>query len=118
MRAGHRLSGGVEGCSSGIVWGENIVGSELCECRRTHTLFEYPLGKPLEAKLLKELFSSLLQPCACSVACHDHNHVHIRSDTFGVSVRDARLTPREIVIVLIVVFRTDIRPHNGMVGGN
>ena len=31
-----------------------MLGSEFSECRRTHTLFEYPLGKPLEAKLLKE----------------------------------------------------------------
>ena len=29
------------------------VGSEFSECRRTHTLFEYPLGKLLEAKILK-----------------------------------------------------------------
>ena len=34
----------------------NIVGSDLSECRRTHTLFEHLLGKPSEAKLLKELF--------------------------------------------------------------
>ena len=39
---------------------ENIVGSELSERRRTHTLFEYPPGKSLEAKLLKELSSSCL----------------------------------------------------------
>ena len=44
------------GCSSGVVRENNIVGSELSECRPTHTLFEYPLGKPLEVKLLKELY--------------------------------------------------------------
>ena len=32
---------------------KNIVGSEFSEFRRTHTLFEYPLGKALEATLLK-----------------------------------------------------------------
>ena len=57
-RAGHRLGGGVGGCSSGPVRREKIVRSELSECRRTQTLFEYPLGNPLEAtleaKLLKE----------------------------------------------------------------
>ena len=31
-----------------------IVGLELSESRRTYTLFEYPLGKPLEANLIKE----------------------------------------------------------------
>ena len=31
------------------------------ECRRTHTHFEYPLGKPLEAKLLKELSVSIME---------------------------------------------------------
>ena len=59
MRAGHRLRGGVRGCSSGIVstLTVKIVGSELSERTRTHTLFEYPLGKPIEAiknTLLKE----------------------------------------------------------------
>ena len=31
---------------------------------RTHTLFEYPLGKPLEAKLLKEIYQvfTILRP--------------------------------------------------------
>ena len=38
MRAGHRQGGGVGGCSSGVIW-ENIVGSEVSECRRTHTHF-------------------------------------------------------------------------------
>ena len=58
MRAGHRVGGGVRRCSSGVVRESNIVGSELSECRRTRTLFEYPpLGKPLEAKLLKELMT-------------------------------------------------------------
>ena len=33
----------------------NIVGSEFSEHGRTRTLFEYPPGKPVEAKLLKEL---------------------------------------------------------------
>ena len=55
MRAGHRLGGGVGGYSSGIVWGEKNVGSQFSECRDTHIVFEYPLGKALEAKLLKEL---------------------------------------------------------------
>ena len=57
MRADHLLGGGVGGCSSGTVWGEGIVRSEISECRRTHTLFEYPLGKPLE-ELLKEMPST------------------------------------------------------------
>ena len=50
----HRVGGGVGGCSSGIVCCKKIMGSELSECRRTHTntLFEYPLGKPSEVKLL------------------------------------------------------------------
>ena len=54
MRAGYRLGGVVGGCSSGVVWEDNILGSELSECTRTHTLFEYPLGKPLEATRRKE----------------------------------------------------------------
>ena len=56
MRDGHRHGGGVGGWSSGAVWEISIVGSEFSECRRTltHTLFEYLLGKPSEAKL-KEL---------------------------------------------------------------
>ena len=45
-RAGHRQGGGVGGCSSGAVCEINIVGSEFPEGLRTHTLFEYPLGKP------------------------------------------------------------------------
>ena len=55
MRAGHRQGGGVRGCLSGVIGEINIVRSEFSECRRTHTLFEYPLGKPSEAKVLKEL---------------------------------------------------------------
>ena len=54
MRGGHRQGGGVGGWSSGVVCENNFVGSEFSEGMRTHTLFEYPLGKPLEAKLLKE----------------------------------------------------------------
>ena len=55
MRAGHRQGDGIGACSSGVVCEINIVQSEFSECRRTHThSFEYPLGKPLEAKLLKE----------------------------------------------------------------
>ena len=54
VRAGHRQGGGVWECSSGVVREINIAGSEFSDCRRTHTLFAYPLGKPLEAKLLKE----------------------------------------------------------------
>ena len=50
MRAGHRQGGGVGRCRQ-APFEKNIVGSELSECRRTHTLFEYSLGKPLEAKL-------------------------------------------------------------------
>ena len=38
---------------------KNIVVSELSECRRTHT-FQYPLGKPLEPKLLKALEPNLM----------------------------------------------------------
>ena len=53
MRGGHRQGGGVGGWSSGVVCENNFVGSEFSEGMRTHTLFEYPLGKPLEAKLLK-----------------------------------------------------------------
>ena len=36
--------------------GGKIVGSELSECRRTNTLFEYPPGKSLESinKRIKE----------------------------------------------------------------
>ena len=45
-------SGDVRHASFG---GRGIVGSEIYECRRTHTLSEYPLGKYSEAKLLKEL---------------------------------------------------------------
>ena len=42
-------------CSSGVVCEIHLVGSEFSEGMRTHTLFEYPLGKPVKAKLLKEL---------------------------------------------------------------
>ena len=57
MRAGHRQGGGVGGCSLGVVKPVRIVGSEFSLCMRTHThtFCEYPLVKPLEAKLLKEL---------------------------------------------------------------
>ena len=55
MIAFHQQGGGVRGCSSGFVRENSIVGSELAERRRTYTRFEYyPLGKPLEAKLLTE----------------------------------------------------------------
>ena len=59
MRAVHRQGGGVEGCSSGVVCENHLVGSEFSDVMQTHahTLFEYPLWKPLEAKLLKELVS-------------------------------------------------------------
>ena len=53
MRAGHQQGGGVGGCSSGVVWENNIAGSEFSECRRARILFEYPLRK----QLLKEYFS-------------------------------------------------------------
>ena len=59
IRVGHRVGGGVGGCSSDIVWGRKIVGSELSECKRTHTtLLEYQLGKLY--KLLKKY--SILKP--------------------------------------------------------
>ena len=56
MRAGHRQGGSVGGCSSGVVCENHLVGSEFSEGMQTHThkLFECSLGKPLEAKLLKE----------------------------------------------------------------
>ena len=82
MRAGHRQGGGVEGCSPGVVFENHLVGSEFSEDMRTHahTLSEYPLEKPLEAKLLKEPcflwlrifitfvyeFGSCYSTCACS----------------------------------------------------
>ena len=37
MRARHRQGGGVGGCSSGVVRENHILGSELSDCRRTHT---------------------------------------------------------------------------------
>ena len=55
MRAGHRLDGGDVRCSSTSFGGKNPEGSELSE--RRHTLFEYPPGKPIEAKLLTELLN-------------------------------------------------------------
>ena len=57
MTAGHRQGGGVGGCSSGVVCEKHPVGSGFSEGIRKHadTLFEYLLGKPLEAKLLKEI---------------------------------------------------------------
>ena len=56
MRAGHRQGGGAGGCSSGVVCENHLVGSQFSEGTQTHahTLFEYLLGKPLEAKLLQE----------------------------------------------------------------
>ena len=54
IRSGHRQGGGVGGCSSGVVCESYLVGSECSEGMRTRTRFEYTLGKPLEAKLLKE----------------------------------------------------------------
>ena len=57
MRPGHRQGGGVGGCSSGVVCENHIVGSEFSEGMRTRTLFEYPLGKPLESKLLNRQVS-------------------------------------------------------------
>ena len=55
IRAGHRQGGCVEGCSAGVICENHVVGSEFSEGMRTHAhiLFEYSLGKPLEAKLLK-----------------------------------------------------------------
>ena len=57
MRAGHRQSGGIGACSSGVIREISIIGSEFSESRLTdtHTLDYYPLGKPLEAKPLKVL---------------------------------------------------------------
>ena len=49
MRAGHRLGGGVGEVFARHQLREKNVESELAECKRTRTLFEYPLGKPLEA---------------------------------------------------------------------
>ena len=51
---GHRQGGGVMGCSSGVVCKSHLIGSGFSEGMRTHPhpRFEYPLGKPLEAKLL------------------------------------------------------------------
>ena len=46
MKAGRRQSGG-------------IVGLEVSECKQTHTLFEYPLGKPFEAKLQNEFLKRI-----------------------------------------------------------
>ena len=60
-RALHRQGGGVRGRSSGFVSDEKIVGSELSECKRAHTLFEYTLGKRLEANLLKQLLKPIIK---------------------------------------------------------
>ena len=58
IRSGHPQGGGIKGCSSGVIWETSILGLELSECRRTHThtLLKYPLGKPLEAKLPKQMY--------------------------------------------------------------
>ena len=63
VRAGRRQGGGVGGCSSGAVCEIDIVSSEFSERRRahTHTLFKYSLGKPLEAKRLKEILGKPLE---------------------------------------------------------
>ena len=59
MRARHPQGGGVGGCSSGVVCENHLVHSEFSEGMRTHagthTLFKYPLGKPSEGRLLKEI---------------------------------------------------------------
>ena len=60
MRAGHRQSGGVRKCSWGIVFENYLVGSKYYGDVGTYAhrhFFEYPLGKPLEAKILKEFVS-------------------------------------------------------------
>ena len=53
MRAGHRLGGGV-GVFVRHRLGEKDRRFGAPECKRTHS-FGYPRGKPLEAKLLKEV---------------------------------------------------------------
>ena len=45
-------------------WRINIVGSEVSDCRRTRTRFQYPLGKPLEAKPSELLEDSLIRVCS------------------------------------------------------
>ena len=55
------------GCSSGVICENHLVGSDFSESMRTHTRahtrkhtrFEYPLGKPFETTLLKELYCTL-----------------------------------------------------------
>ena len=57
MRVGHGLGGGVGGFSSGLVRRKMIGGSDLlCAGGHIHAQLpvEYPSGKPLKAKLLKE----------------------------------------------------------------
>ena len=60
-------SGGVRQASFEKTTSYYVV-SDFSECRRTHTLFEYPPGKSLEAKLLKELVYWLNCAPTCSVA--------------------------------------------------
>ena len=57
MRVGYRQGRGVWGCSSGVVCENHLLGLEFSEGMwthaHTHTFFNIPLGKPLEAKLKK-----------------------------------------------------------------
>ena len=54
MKVGHRLGGDVGGVHQASFEGKKVVASELSECKRTGTHFQYPLEKSLEAKLRKE----------------------------------------------------------------
>ena len=51
MKVGHRLGGDVGGVHQASFEGKKVVASELSECNRTDTHFQYPLEKSLEAKL-------------------------------------------------------------------
>ena len=94
MRAGHRQGGGVGGSSSGVVCENHLIDSEFSEGMRTHahTLFEYPLGKPLEAKLLKEL-STMQYPTRANRAVQNEvpSNEHTTHNT-----RHSTLTPKGV----------------------
>ena len=61
MKAGHQLGGGVGGVRQAPFEGKKTC-SEICESKRTHTLFEYPLGKLLETKNVFIRFVKKIEP--------------------------------------------------------
>ena len=107
MRAGHRLGGGVGGCSSGIIRGKKIVGSELSECKRTHTYthfsnIRWESFKKLSFSRNFEHYSSSSSSSACHMFTYHSTHNTSTTRTHMQCQHTHRSGPHKLAVRLLL----------------